>query len=226
MESTLHRDLKLVYGGTDDDIEVRVDGFRIDAVVDGTLIEIQHSSLGALREKVRKLLTKHSVIVVKPLAARKLLIRRSSKNGPIISSRQSPKRESLYHFFVDFVYFVDVFPHTRLTIEVVSTEQEEHRITRVKRRRFGPDYRIVDCRLLGVTSTVRLKTLSDLRELLPATLNSPFTTEDLAREAKIPRWIAQKMAYCLRKTGAINLLGKQGRAMLYGLPRKRRRRAA
>lgn len=226
MESTLHHDLKRVYGGTDDVIEVQVDGYRIDAVVNGTLIEIQHSSLGALREKVRKLLTKHSVVVVKPLALRKLLIRRDTRNGPVVSSRHSPKRESLYHFFIDFVYFVDVFPHRRLTIDVVSTEQEEHRVARARRRRFGPDYRVTDCRLLAVTSTLRLKTLADLRALMPATLTSPFTTEDLAREANIPRWIAQKMAYCLRKTGAINVAGKQGRSMLYRLPRARARRAA
>jgi hypothetical protein len=50
MESTLHRELKLVYGGTHDDVEVCVDGYRIDAVVDGTLVEIQRSSLGALRK--------------------------------------------------------------------------------------------------------------------------------------------------------------------------------
>lgn len=226
MESTLHRELKLLYGGTSDDVEVRVEGFRIDAVVDGTLYEIQQASLGALRRKVRTLLDRHCVVVVKPLASRKLLIRRSQKHGPIVSSRYSPTRESIFHLFVDLVYFVDVFPHKRLTIEVLLTEQEEHRITKVRRRRFGPDYRVSDRRLKQVVSTHCLRTLSDLRALLPPTLPSEFTTEDLAREAAIPRWIAQKMAYCLRMTGAVNSLGKRGRAMLYGLPRRKSKRAA
>ena len=226
MESTLHRELKLLYGGSNEDVEVQVDGFRIDAVVDGTLYEIQNASLGALREKVRVLLTRHSVVVVKPLACRKLLIRRARKHGPVVSSRYSPTRESVFHLFVDLVYFVDVFPHKRLTIDVVLTEQEEHRIARVRRRRFGPDYRVEDRRLMQVVSTHSLRTLADLRALLPATLPSPFTTEDLAREAHIPRWIAQKMAYCLRKTGAVESLGKRGRAMQYSLPPRKTRRAA
>lgn len=226
MESTLHRELKLLYGGTPDDVEVHVDGFRIDAVVDGKLYEIQHASLGALRQKVRTLLERHRVVVVKPLASRKLLIRRAQKQGPIVSSRYSPTRESIFHLFVDLVYFVDVFPHKRLTIEVVLTEQEEHRITKVRRRRFGPDYRVDDRRLKQVISTFSLRTLADLRALLPATLPPSFTTEELAREAGIPRWIAQKMAYCLRKTGAITCLGKRGRAMLYALPTRTRKRAA
>jgi hypothetical protein len=220
MESTLHRDLKMLYGGSMDDVEVQVDGFRIDAVAGGTLYEIQQASLGALREKVRSLLENHSVVVVKPIACRKLLIRRAIKAGPVVSSRYSPKRESLFDLFVDFVYFVDVFPHQRLTVEVVLTEQEEHRITRV-RRRHGPDYRVEDRRLHQVVSTHTLRTLADLRALLPTSLVSPFTTEDLAREAKISRHVAQKMAYCLRKTGAVDCLGKKGRSVLYGVPCER-----
>ena len=226
MESMLHRELKLFYGGTANDTEVQVDGFRIDAVVDGKLYEIQQASLGALRKKVQALLTRHSVVVVKPLASRKLLIRRSKNDGPVVSTRYSPTRETMFHLFVDLVYFVDVFPNRRLTLEVVLTEQEEHRVTKVRRRRFGPDYRVVGRRLLKVVSTKSLRTLADLRALLPKTLESPFTTEDLAREAKVPRWIAQKMAYCLRKTGAVECSGKRGRSLLYALPQKKARRAA
>ncbi len=226
MESTLHRELKLLYGGSHEETEIEVDGFRIDAVVAGTLYEIQNASLGALRSKVRTLLARYKVVVVKPIACRKLLIRRSKTSGPVVSSRFSPTRQSIYHVFSDFVYFVDVFPHKRLTLEVVLTEQEEHRITRVRRRRFGPDYRVEDRKLTKILSKHSLRTLSDLRALLPATLTTTFTTEDLAREAKIPRWIAQKMAYCLRKTGAIESAGKRGRSMLYELPQRKTRRAA
>ena len=226
MESTLHRELKLIYGGSLEDVEVQIDGYRIDAVVNGTLYEIQQASLGALREKVRALLTRHTVVVVKPLASRTKLIRRDKKSGPVVSSRYSPSRESLYHLFVDLVYFVDVFPHKRLTLEVVLIEQEEHRISRTRRRRRSLDYCVEDRRLLQVVSTCALRTPSDLRALLPEGLTLPFTTEDLAREAKIPRWIAQKMAYCLRETGAVESLGKHGRAMLYGLPKQKRRRGA
>ena len=226
MESTLHRELKLLYGGSPEDIEVSVDGYRIDAVVDGTLYEIQQASLCAIREKVRDLLERHSVVVVKPLAARKLLIRRAHKDGPIVSTRFSPNRASIFDLFVDLVYFVEVFPHKRLTLEVVLIEQEEHRITKIRRRRSSPDYRVVDRRLRQVVAKYSLRNQADLRSLLPATLESPFTTDDLAREAGIPRWIAQKMAYCLHKTGAIKCLGKRGRVQLYGLPVKRIRKVA
>jgi hypothetical protein len=225
MESSLHRQLKLFYGGHVDDVEVQVDGYRIDAVVRGRLFEIQQASLSALRDKVRDLLERHRVVVVKPLVSRKLLIRRDQPGGEIVSTRFSPIRESVLHLFEDLVHFVNVFPHPRLTLEVVLTEQEEHRITRVRRRRRGPDYRVQDRLLTQIVSTTKLKTAADLRRLLPASLPTSFTTGDLASHAQIPRWLAQKMAYCLRKTGAIELLGKQRNALLYSVTRKGRRAA-
>ncbi len=223
MESTLHRQLKSLYGGAAEDLEVQVDGYRIDAVVRGRLFEIQQASLSALRDKVRSLLERHRVVVVKPLVSRKYLIRRDHPGGEIVSARFSPIRENVFHLFEDLVHFVTVFPHPRLTLEVVLTEQEEHRITRIRRRRRGPDFRVADRLLVDVVSTTKLKTAADLRKLLPASLPVSFTTSDLALHAQIPRWLAQKTAYCLRKTGAITVLGKQGNAWLYGLPRQARR---
>jgi hypothetical protein len=224
MESSLHRQLKQRYGGAAEDLEVSVDGFRIDAVVKGRLIEIQQASLSALRDKVRSLLERHRVTVVKPLASRKYLIRRERSGGDIVSARFSPTRETVFHLFEDLVHFVGVFPHPRLTLEVVLTEQEEHRISRARRRFRGPDYRVEDRLLVAVVATKTLRTAADLRSLLPPNLPESFTTGDLARLANIPRWLAQKMAYCLRKTGAIDQLGKQGRAWLYGIPRSNRRK--
>lgn len=223
MESTLHRQLKLLYGGSLEDVEVQVDGYRIDAVVRGRLFEIQQASLAALRDKVRRLLERHRVVVVKPLISRKYLIRRDQPGGEIVSARYSPTHETVLHVFDDLVHFVNVFPHPRLTLEVVLTDQEEDRITRVRKRRRGPDFRVEDRRLVEVVSTNKLKTAADLRKLLPATLPVEFTTSDLALHANIPRWLAQKMAYCLRKTGAIDTVGKQGNSWLYGVPRRSRR---
>lgn len=225
MESSLHRQLKLLYGGTPGDVEVQVDGYRIDAVVRGRLFEIQQASLAALRDKVRQLLERHRVVVVKPLISRKYLIRRDRPGGEIVSARYSPTHETVLNIFDDLVHFVTVFPHPRLTLEVVLTDQEEHRITRVRRRRRSPDYRVEDRHLIEVVSSKSLKTASDLRKLLPPTLPARFTTGELALHAEIPRWLAQKMAYCLRKTGAVEVHGKQGNSWLYGIPRRSKRAA-
>lgn len=212
--------------------EVVVDGFRVDAVVDGQLIEIQYASLGAIRNKIRSLLVNHSVLVVKPLAARKYLIKRKRKRGPISSSRYSPLRQTYFHLFDDLVHFVDIFPHARLTLDVLLTEQEEHRLPAANRRRWRRrrDYRVEDRHLRSVRDRWQLRTVFDLVAALPAALtggdrDASFSTADLAREAEIPRWLAQKAAYCLRKTGAATVVAKSGNALLYQINASARRAA-
>ena len=50
---------------------------------------------------------------------------------------------------------------------------------------------------------------------MPAGLPEQFTTADLAREMQIPRRLSQQVAYCLRKAGVIELIGKRERANLF-----------
>ena len=215
METSLHRQLKSYYAPNADCEEVTLGSYRIDAVDGDRLIEIQHGSLGAIRDKVNCLLEDYDVHVVKPIALRKYLIKRQKKNGEIISARYSPRRGSIFDLFDDMVHFTNVFPHPRLTLEVAMTIQEEHRIARKPRRWKGKDYRVQDRALRSVEEQIQFNTTADLLKLIPGKLPSPFHTKDLAEAAGIQRWLAQKMAYCLRNTGAIVLAGKEKNAILY-----------
>ncbi|MES2793151.1 MAG: hypothetical protein V4719_26305 [Planctomycetota bacterium] len=229
METSLHRQLKTLYENATSETEAWVGEFRID-VVDHEhprLIEIQSAALAALRSKTRQLLADgHHVWVVKPLAARKYLITRDKTDGEIISQRWSPTRETLFTLFLELVHFVELFPHPKLTLEVLLTIQEEQRISKPAKRWKGKTYRVSDRLLRSVEHRHELRTVKDLQRLLPATLPAAFTTEDLAKCAKIPRWLAQKVAYCLRKTEAIQTAGKKGQAWLYEIPKRKRRAAA
>jgi hypothetical protein len=214
METTLHRQLKELYAIDPLRREVAVAGYRIDAVADGRLVEIQYGSLGAIRAKVRKLLASHDVLVVKPLAASKRLVTQARRNAqPVI--RRSPRHETVYDVFLDLVHFVDVFPHPRLTLHVLLTEQEEHRRPVAKRRWKSKGYRVASRRLVGVVERHVFRTADDLAGLLPRTLPAAFSTADISRGLGIPRWVAQKMAYCLRETDAVRHVGKSGNAWLY-----------
>ena len=227
MESSLHRQLKGLYGDSAEDCEVLVEGYRIDAVARGRLIEIQRASLSAIRSKIAQLLRGHRVTLVKPLAARTLIVRKDEADGPIVSQRFSPLRRTMFHLFEELVHFGDVFPHPKLKLEVLMIEQAEHRVTRPKRRFNGPSFRVEDRHLLQIVSRQTFQTARDLISLLPETLPTPFQTQDLAGEAGIPRWLAQKMVYCLKQSGAIEPVGKLGNAVLYCIrPHSRRKRKA
>ena len=127
----------------------------------------------------------------------------------------SPRHETVYDLFQELVHFVGVFPHPRLTLEVVLTLQEEHRVPARKRRWRGPDFKVLDRMLVGIEGRMTFKDSQDLAGLLPSGLADVFSTAEIARQAAMPRWLAQKMAYCLRKTGALETIGKRGNSWEY-----------
>lgn len=229
METSLHRQLKALYAGPEDRVEVTLGRFRIDVVRGEELVEIQHGSLAAIRDKVRKLCESHDVLVVKPIVARKTIVKLSPQ-GREVSRRLSPKRGSLLDVFDELVYFTRAFPQRRLAVEIRLVEIEETRAPGHGRRRRWrrDDHVVIDQQLLAAGEATRLATAADLLKLLPP-LPSPFHTGDLAARADVRRHVAQRIAYCLRQMGAVRTTGKRGNALLYEVPptgKKRRRRAA
>ncbi len=224
METTLHRQLKALYGIEESEREVRLGDYRIDAVVDGLLIEVQVASLAAIRRKIADLVQRHRVLVVKPVVRRSYIVRKQSLLGGILGGRYSPTIHDRCEFFLDFVHFTKVFPHPNLSMEVLLIEQEEHRVSRRTWRR-GRNFRVIDRKLRSVEGRIRLNTAADLLQFLPDDLPTPFTTAELARQAQIPRWLAQKLAYSLRWCGAIEVVGKARNSVMYKILRTRKRAA-
>ncbi len=217
METSLHRELKGLYAERPPAVEVRLGDYRIDAVAGDELVEIQHGSLAALRVKVGKLLATHRVRVVKPIVAHKLLVKQDGRGGPVVERRMSPKRGTLLDMFDDLVYFVRVFPHPRLSLDVLLVDVEEWRYPGHGRRRRwrGGDFQIEDQKLVRVLESHTFRTAADLRGLIACRLPRPFDTAQLAVALSVRRVVAQRVAYCLRETGAALVAGKRGASRLY-----------
>jgi hypothetical protein len=217
MESSLHRELKELYARGEGRCEVSVGKFRIDAVDGDVLVEVQHGALAAIRDKVRRLLRRHRVLVVKPLVVRKVLVKTECRGGRVVERRLSPKRGGRLDIFDELVHFTRVFPHRRLTIEcpLVEIEEWRHPGHGRRRRRRASDHQVEDQRLTAVGETFRLEQAGDLLALLNVELPRPFDTADLAERLDVDRWLAQRIAYCLRQTGASALVGKRGNTLLY-----------
>jgi len=191
-----------------------------------------------LSPKLRELLAEHTVRVVKPIVREKTLLRRNRKGGKIVTQRRSPKRGSLLDLFDELVYFVRTFPHPRLSIEAVLVDVEEDRYPgHGRRRRYRKsDFVIADQRLVAVHENFLLRSPADLVRLMNCELPAQFSTGDIATGIDRPRGLAQRVAYCLRETGAATMIGKRRNALLYELvqhkdpvvdkPKKRRRGAA
>ena len=111
--------------------------------------------------------------------------------------------------------FPGLMAHTHFSLEALFIEMEEFQREdgRGSWRRKGRS--IADKRLLAVISRTAFHTPADFLALIPPALAQPFTTRDLARSLEQPLRVAQKMAYCLSRMGALLPAGKQDRFHLY-----------
>jgi hypothetical protein len=223
METSLHRQLKSHYAPEGALVEQRVGRYRIDVVVGKELVEIQLASLSAIRDKIAVLVKDHRVRLVKPIIASKYVVKQNQEGGEVVSRRRSPKQGTMLDVFEELVHFTRVYPHPKLVLEVVLVDIEEWRYPgHGRRRRWRRNDQVVeDQRLIGVIGVERFRTAADLCRLLPPKLPKPFHTGHIAAGLGVERWIAQRMAYCLRKIGAIETVGKERGAWLYKRSPKR-----
>lgn len=221
METSLHRELKRLVSGNEEAEEQTLAGYRIDAVVDERLIEVQVASLFAIRRKIADLLAQgFEVTVVKPLTARKRIVRRERRDGVEISQRWSPRRQKFTDVFAELVHFLGAFPHPNLTLELLLITEAEFRIPRLKQRYRQRAFTIEDRCLISVEDRRVIRSAEDLLSLFPPAVQqlcwgAPFTTAELAIAAEVPRWLAQKIAFCFRRLNLWETIGKHQRAWLY-----------
>ena len=213
-EKPLHAALKEWVAKEGATFEVPVDGYFIDVVQGELLIEIQTGNFASIKSKLTKLTQAHRVRLIYPIASEKWIVKLpQDKNGEIIR-RKSPKRGRVAELFWEMVSFPHLMANPNFSVSVVMTREEEVRRYKPhlnwRRRGWG----VVERRLLEVVAETRFETPADWRALIPKELEN-FTTSDLAKELEISPKLAQKMAYCLRKAGSVDLVGKRGRANRY-----------
>jgi hypothetical protein len=201
-EGSLHAALKTHYSQPGDQFEVPLEGFVIDILRPGLLIEIQTSSFGAMGRKFDRLLSENRMLLVHPIAIETYLERPGSK------PRKSPKKGSIYSIFEELVSIPTLLDHPNLSLDVVLCSVTKSQMPDPAARRGRGGFRTVDRQLRAITATHHYQTTTDLLSLLPDGLPLEFTTADLATGANVSRDVAQRMAYCFR---ALSIFTEHGR---------------
>jgi hypothetical protein len=216
-EKPLHAALKQWYRRDGDQVEAPVEGFVVDLVRDGLLIEIQTRGFAAMRRKFDRLLDSHSMLLVHPVPVEKWIVK-LDEDGHEVSRKRSPKRGIAADVCAELVSFPSLLSHPNFTLEIALVQEEEVRRPDAKKgwRRGG--FVIEERRLVDVLETVELGSPEDLLGLLPEGLPDPFTTADLAEGLGRSRHLAREVAYCLRVSGAVETVGRDKRGILYRLP--------
>jgi hypothetical protein len=212
-EKPLHASLKEWYAQPEDQLEVPVDGFVIDIVRDGLLLEIQSGNFASIKSKLQTLARSHRVRLIYPIALEKWIIKAAKDDGGV-SRRKSPRRGRAEDLFWEMVRIPQMMADPNFSLEVLMIREEEVWRYEGKRNWRRKGWAVQERRLLEVVERRLYEEPEDWLAFLPRDPGD-FTVRDLAEAAGIRKLLAGKMVYCLRKAGLIELTGKQGQANLY-----------
>lgn len=225
-ESQLHKTLKLLFAArTHGTTEVEYKNFILDIVAkDESVIEIQTANLSALKEKVRLLLAdKKRVTIVTPLVTEKRIETRST-DGTLLSSRKSPKKESVYSKLREMTGLVEFLTARNFEVIFVDARVIEQRVrgtektdTPNKSRRFYKDWIKVGKRLAEFNGETSYKGKKAWLGLLPESLRDrEFSSKDVKRELRCgDAKYAGVLLWVLAKAGLIECVRKDGNLKVY-----------
>ncbi len=218
-EKPLHASLKQWCAQDGDRFEVKIDRYVIDVVREDLLIEIQTRGFSSMKKKLTRLLELgYRIRIVHPVAVDRRIVRLGD-DGEILGARRSPKHGSALDIFAELVSFPELFADSNLEIQIVLIVEDEYRKREENKAWRRKGWVVQERRLTEVREAIFISGPEDLLGLLPTGLPDVFTTADLAEGAGCTRRLAQQAAYCLRHTGELEVVGKQGGALEYRAPR-------
>lgn len=213
-EKPLHASLKEWCAQPGDRFEVPVDRFVIDIVRGDLLLEIQTGNFASIKSKLTTLVGSHQVRLIRPIAQEKWIVKLAKDDSGGITRRKSPKRGRVEDLFWEMVSFPQLLADPNFSLEVLMIREEEVRRYEEKRNWRRRGWATDERRLLEVVEQTSYEEPADWRAFIPIDVET-LTAKDLAEARGIRNELAQKMVYCLRNVGVLELVGKRGRANLY-----------
>ncbi len=213
-ERSLHAALKAWCSRPGDLNEMTVDGYVVDVVRGELLIEVQTAGMGSIKHKLSTLALGHDVQLVYPVVAEKMIRTLDGDGETVLRQRRSPTRLSWASLFDELVYCPHLLMVPRLELVAVKVAVTEVRCADGTGSWRRKGISIVDTLLDRVLETRTFRSAEDLLDLLPPTLEEPFTHRELAAALGVRMATAQRASYCLRQLGLLREVGRRSHALL------------
>lgn len=218
-ESSLHAALKNFYTQEGDQQEVTLNGYGIDVVSDGRLIEIQTGQFHLIRPKLEALLKEYPILLVYPIAQIKWITRLPADGTSLTKPRKSPKQGRPEQLFSELVHIPRLVNHPNFSLEVIMIHEEDTWRNDGKGSWRRKGWSVADRKLIKMGDRISFTQPADFITYLPADIPTPYTSQELALAARLSLRLAQQMNYCLAAMGEIEAVGHKNRAKLY-MPRR------
>jgi hypothetical protein len=177
---------------------------------------VQTGSFGNIRRKLQSLLDSgRRIELVYPIAELKWIVYIDPITGKEKSRRRSPRTGALSDLFDEILYIPELVGYEGFSVMALIVHIEEIRCDDGKGSWRRKGVSITDTHLVKVTGEQRFCGPDDYLRLLPENLDLPFSTKSLAAHMRIRARKAGRIAYALRRMGAVKICGKKGNMFLY-----------
>lgn len=216
-EKTVHAILKNYMEPDEDYHEIPVNGYVADIYREGRIIEIQTANFNKLRDKLDIFLNDYDVTIVYPMPYVKWIQWFDEETGCIGAKRKSPKKGSPYEAFYQLYKIKSYLKHPNLHIKIIMMNMEEIRLLNGWSRNRKKGSTRFDRLPTELVAEVNLEGTEDYMQMVPIELEDTFTSKEYAKAAHISIGMAQTALNILTYIGTVKRIGKQGRAILYGI---------
>ena len=214
-EKTVHAILKNYYAPDESTHEIPIGGCVADIYTGEGVLEIQTRSFDRLREKLDRFLPLCPVTIVYPIPHEKRLIWIDEETGELSSPRKSPLTGNPYMAFKELYRIRKYLLRDGLHLKLVLLDMEEYRLLNGWSRDKKKGSTRFDRIPTRIVDEVCIDCPQDYMQFVPCELEEPFTFQEFAKMAHIRPALAQSALPILMDAGAVERVGKRGRAYLY-----------
>lgn len=214
-EKTLHAILKEYFEPCRGNHEIRLGSFVADIVGENGIIEIQTAHFDKLRKKLEAFLNETTVTVVYPIPSTKWLVWLDDTSGEVTSRRKSPKKGTPYQAFFELYKIKPLLLHENLRLCFVMLDMVEYRNLNgwsQDRKRGSSRFERIPTE---IHEEIYIDSVLDYKKLIPENMPQQFTTRDYQQASGLSLKMAQTALNVLSSVGAVQRVGKKGRALLY-----------
>jgi hypothetical protein len=215
-EKSLHSDLIQWLAKPEDKFEEKIDGYIIDIIRGKKLLEIQTKNIYKIKKKIYTLSKNYTVQIFFPIIVDKWILK-VDENDEQLSKRKSPKRGRIEDIFTELIRIPTMVSNQNISLSLIFIQAEEVWKNDGKGSWRRKKWSIVERYLLKVVEVIDFSKAKDFVSLLPNDIQDRFTNKDLSKSLGVTTKLAQKMTYCLRKMGILEVVETRGREYIFSL---------
>lgn len=216
-EKTLHRVLKRFFCDAECVHEVKLGGFVADAVLGGTIYEIQTGGFFPLKKKLLyyKENTDYRVRVVCPVVKKKSLVWVDPESGEMSAPRRTNVGLGKWHVLAEMVYLLSIFDFSRMSLVLAELVVEDYKLL----NGYGKDKKIRASRYERLPRELlelcEITSREDVAAHFLPELPTPFSSADFSKKTGLRRRSLGAALKVLLAMDIIRIAGKEKNKILY-----------